>query len=1094
MSGKLGVPYDGKGKEIPVPITNRPPQSTRSRRFRQLAGLVVVLLGVHYAVNGFGFGGGRDKQDLNALDMTSHPRHPKKGRYIPPVLAEKHFLEVPDADSAIKASRHYAGRPHLAGSEADFEQAKDFLSFLQSSLGIKAPHEQPIYPAGSPESQRATLSIPKLRAPHAWIDVYYPVMNTPLDRTLQALDDNGEVVWEADLDEHGEDGDPDAAKYSNAVPTFHGLSSAGDVKGQLVYANYGLKEDYDGLVAKGIDFNGKIVLVRYGGNFRGLKIKGAEELGAAGVLIYSDPRDDGSVTVENGYKPYPEGPARNAKAVQRGSVQYLSLYPGDPTTPGYPSYENSTRTDGENIPKIPSLPISWENAKKLLDLLDGKEWNGVVRLSNQVDTKVTPIWNTVGVIPGHIRDEIVVLGNHRDAWVLGAADPTSGTASIHETIRGFGELLKKGWKPMRTIVFASWDAEEYGLIGSTEWGEDFAEFISKYVVAYLNLDVSTSGSRFNTQASPLLSHVVRHAADDLPHPTKENATLWDATKDTGDYFGITAQTVDEEYLAVRARTTNTADDIGVGVLGSGSDYTVFLQRLGVPSMNHGFGASTHDPVYHYHSVYDSELFQERYADPGFHRHIAIAKHLGLTALRIASPAILPFNTTHYSLELDSYLDKVEAIISTTDIQVDLSPLRQSIGSLQVASRALDFERLAAERELWKIIKKWKKKHDKGRRLKKKMWKAYCKWQKEVLGKECKHHHSHGKDITEVFESEIPRDLPAVHPESGKPVKHRVGRLPAWVAEQMDAGNSDLGEGWKDDVVYGLAMGLALSPDPEIEVSLANSLAMFSGGCRRRERIADGHRPHRPHWPGKLIRELIRVVKRLRAINQQLIAFERGFISEDGIPQREWYKHLGVAPGKWLGYGATTLPALTEAITFEKNATLAQYEVGRLKDVVDGLTETVKRLLAAAREDNEEMLLEVFEAGGFDINFQDGLGNTALHNAVMNGSTDVLEHILSHEECDVDPINRTDKATPLHLAVKLEDPELRAYVVSSLLEAGADTKIKNKYNQTALDLVPSDDADTRALIRKSQAQATVSTDDVASDDDGEPGSGSGSDDD
>ncbi|ESK92204.1 glutamate carboxypeptidase [Moniliophthora roreri MCA 2997] len=876
MSSEKGIPYDGKGSEIPVPIIHGAPQDTRRRRFRQFLGLLVVILGIHYAINGFGFMGERAKHDWNVFDAAAHP--PKKGRYIPPKLAEKRFLEVPDPKSALKASKHYSSQPHLAGSEADFEQAKDFLSFLQSTLGIKVPDEQPIYPAGSPESQKATLSIPKLRNPHAWIDVYYPVMNTPLDRALQALNDNGEVIWEADLEEHAEEGDPDAAKYSNAVPTFHGLSSAGDVKGQLIYANYGLKEDYDDLVAKGVSFNGKIVLVRYGGNFRGLKIKAAEELGAAGVLIYSDPRDDGSVTVENGYKPYPEGPARNVKAVQRGSVQFLSLYPGDPTTPGRPSYENSTRTDGANIPKIPSLPISWENGKKLLDMLEGNDWNGVVRLSNQVDTKVTPIWNTVGVIPGHIRDEIVVLGNHRDAWVLGAADPTSGTASIHEAIRGFGELLKKGWKPLRTIVFASWDAEEYGLIGSTEWGEDFADFISKYVVAYLNVDIAASGSRFSAQASPLLSYVVRHAADDLPHPTRKNATLWDATQDSGEYFGVTGQQMDEEALTVRSSTASVADSLGVGVLGSGSDYTVFLQRLGVASMDHGFSAASHDPVYHYHSVYDTEMFQEKYADPGFHRHVAVAKHLGLIALRIASPPILPFNTTHYSFELDNYLDQVEVILSTTDISVDLSPLRKSIGSLQAASLAFDYERLAAERELRKIIKKWKKKHDRRRKLWRKLWKKYCEWQKKVLGKECKHHE--GKDFTE---SEF-----------------------------------------------------------ETEKSLVWSLSMFSDGCKHHQaHLATGHHHHRPHWPGKLIRELIKVVKRLRAINHQLIAFERGFISEAGIPGREWYRHLGVAPGKWLGYGATTLPALTEAITFDKNATLAQHEVERLRAVVDGLAEIVK---------------------------------------------------------------------------------------------------------------------------------------------------------
>ncbi|KAL0576423.1 Vacuolar protein sorting-associated protein 70 [Marasmius crinis-equi] len=868
---------------------------------------LALALGVHLASYWYGeesYGGGGGSM-----------RPPRKGhghrrpRYLPPKVAEKEFLKVPDNKSALEASRHYAGKPHLAGSEQDFEQAKDFLAFLQKTLDIDPPKDQPIFSAGSPDSQHATLSIPKLKKPQAWIDVYYPILNTPLEHGLQALDKDGNVVWEADLEEHPDKTDPDAHKYADAVTTFHGLSANGDVKGQLVYANYGLKTDYDDLVSNGVNLTGKIVLARYGGNFRGLKIKGAEELGAAGVLIFSDPKDDGTVTVENGYKPYPHGPARNADSVQRGSVQYLSLYPGDPTTPGYPSYENSTRTDGENIPTIPSLPISWANAKKLLDLLDGKdagakEWSGDVRLFNKVDTKVTPIWNTIGVIPGWIKDEIVVLGNHRDAWVLGAADPTSGTASIHETIRGLGKLLKLGWKPLRTIVFASWDAEEYGLIGSTEWGEDFAKFISKHVVAYLNLDGSASGSHFSAQASPLIAHVVRHAADDLPHPTRKKATLWDATNDQGELLG---DHVDSEALSVREIETSAADTLGVGVLGSGSDYTVFLQRLGVPSMNHGFGAGTHDPVYHYHSIYDSQRFQEKYADPGFHRHVVVAKHLGLIALRIAQPPILPFNTTHYAYELDNYLDSVEELVTTNEIQVDLSPLRKSIGALQASSLALDYEKLAAQRELVKVLRQLRKHRRETWKLKKRIRRAYCRWQKKVFGKECRKHHKHEEDEHEGADDTL------AEISSGFGIMS-LSRIYA---------SEEAGYDKREQMDYGWAFAIAERLEQDVS---------SDEGCSRHHK--------RPRWPGWLIRRLIHAVKRVRAVNKKLIAFERGFISEEGIPEREWYRHLGVAPGKWLGYGATTLPALTESITFEKNATLAKHEVQRLKAVVDGIIETI----------------------------------------------------------------------------------------------------------------------------------------------------------
>ncbi|KAJ3812202.1 Zn-dependent exopeptidase [Lentinula aff. lateritia] len=781
----------------------------------------------------------------------------RKGPFKEPLMgraAEKYFLEVPNEQSCIQASRDYTAAPHRAGSDRDLQTAKDFLTFLQSELGIKAPSETPIFPAGSIHSRHATLMIPKAPVPYAWIDTYYPLMNTPLERSLQTLDADGKVLWEADLEEHAEEEDPEAHKFSNSVPTFHGLSKGADVTGRLIYANYGLIEDYDALAERGVNFTGAIVLTRYGGNFRGIKVQRAQELGAAGVLIYSDVRDDGIVTVQNGYKPYPHGPARNPKAVQRGSVQFLSMYPGDPTTPGTPAYENATRTEGLNKPQIPSLPISQENGEKLLKLAkDG--WNGTVRLNNQVDERVMPIWNTMAIIPGYIKDEVVMLGNHRDA-------------SIHETIRGFGALMKKGWKPLRTILIASWDAEEYGLIGSTEWGEDFSEFVDKYVVAYLNLDGSASGSRFHVQASPSLAHLTYSAALDVPHPTEENKTLWDATQDTGKYFGAREDgnaVLDAEAAAVYEASINAQDGLGVGLLGSGSDFTIFLQRIGVASMNHGFSSTPNDAVYHYHSVYDSELWEETYADPGFHRHVAVAKHLGLVALRLAGSAVLPLNTTHYAYELESYLDKVEALAlaQSTEIEVDLSPLRNSVHSLQAASQALDYEKFVAERELKKILKKWHKKGHKIRKLRRKARKTYCKMLKKVFGKECpSHHHSE---------------------EPHQPPRH------------------------EEDVSQGTKI---VTPGREVERDLHHH---------------SGHP----------------AIKRIRAVNQKLVAFERGFISEDGLPSREWYKHLGVAPGRWLGYGATTLPALTESITLDKNSTLAKHEAERLQTLVDKLVETIR---------------------------------------------------------------------------------------------------------------------------------------------------------
>ncbi|KAI9000835.1 Zn-dependent exopeptidase [Trametes punicea] len=762
---------------------------------------------------------------------------------------EKLYLSIPDPASALRASRQYATHPHVAGSTEDFNDAKVILKVFETHLGIVPPLDPPVFPAGSPESRAATLGVPKLRRPKAWIDIYYPVMNTPLDLSLSILSADGdEVEWEADLVEDGDPRDPEAAEYRNAVPTFHGFSADGVAEGQLVYVNYGRKEDYDELVAKGANLTGKIVLARYGGVLRGLKIKRAEELGAVGAIIYTDPRDDGAVTVANGYAPYPAGPARNPTSVQRGSVQYITLYPGDPTTPGAPAYANASRKAGENTPKIPSLPISWANAERLLEeisggdpraalVLDGKASKKKVKLVNHVNTRVMPIWNTMAAIPGHIKNETVIIGCHRDAWVMGAADPTSGTVSIHEVVRGFGALLKQGWKPLRNVIFASWDAEEYGLIGSTEWAEDFPDWITKNVVTYINIDVSASGARWAAQSSPSLAHLIRAAALDVPHPNDPSRTLWDAREDDGPFPGAMDADFARTYAAQVDALRVGKDEVGIPLLGSGSDYTPFLEHLGVASMDQGFSGTAYDAPYHYHSIYDSQRWQEMYADPGFLRHIAVAKHLGLVALRLIDAIILPLNTTHYALELDDYLNQVEDIAASVDTSPDFSRLRRSIRRLQAASRALDTEKTVAERKF-----------------------------KEALDK-----------LPRLYASVV-----ASHSDLEAPAESGV---PKWLRRVLE-------------VIFG---GL-------------------------------------PHGP---VGKFIRAAKRVQRANAKLVAFERGFISEEGIEGRKWYRHLGVAPGRWLGYGATTLPSITEALTFERNATLAEQEASRVAALLDKLTETIK---------------------------------------------------------------------------------------------------------------------------------------------------------
>ncbi|KAJ6538560.1 Zn-dependent exopeptidase [Mycena vulgaris] len=783
---------------------------------------------------------------------------------------EKLFLSIPNADSAMAAAREYTAHPHVAGSVQDSLDAVRMLEFFREELQIPAPEEEAIFPAGSRASRRATLDLTSAlhgsSKPTAWVDVASAI-----------LDADGNPTWTADLVEDGDPRDADAHKYRDAVATWHAASGDGDAQGQLIYANYGTQASS---LTQGVNFTGKIVITRYGSNLRGLKIKGAEDLGAVGVLIYSDPRDDGHITVENGYEPYPGGPARNPTAVQRGSVAYINLYPGDPTTPGLPAYENSNRTAGTNGPRIPSLPISWANAERLLAEIDGIYLQGPgarrtlsgtasaksVRLVNHVDAKVRPIWNAMAAIPGHVRDEVVIIGCHRDGWVLGATDPISGTASLHEVVRGLGALLKAGWKPLRTIVVASWDAEEYGLIGSTEYGEDFAEWIAEHAVAYLNVDVSAGGSRWGASGSPSLSHLIWQTALDVPHPTVPGKTLWDAREDDGP-LSVGESRADPEYMTSfeAAETRRRAAKGILPPLGSGSDFTVFLQRLGVASSNEAFSGAPLDPVYHYHSIYDTQMWQELYADPGFHRATAVAKHLGLLLLRLTDSIIVPLNTTQYSLELHNYLDEVEEIVTDTPLAsaMDFSKIRRTISELTAASIELDAEKDEAEKDFKRLLSqlpKFPRRHG---------WRRgfaahLANWIKRVFG---------------------------VAPHHG----HRAGlHIPAEWEEYLDA--------------------------------------QFAG-----HGSADG--PHLPRVPP--IFKFIKAAKRVTKANKKLAAFEQGFISEEGIKGREWYRHMVVAPGRWLGYGATTFPALNEALAIDKDAALAKEEAEYLDLLLTKLTQNLR---------------------------------------------------------------------------------------------------------------------------------------------------------
>jgi len=434
------------------------------------------------------------------------------------------------------------------------------------------------------------------------------------------------------------------------------------VTASVVYANYGTYQDFEDLVKANVTLKGNVAIVRYGGIFRGLKVKRAQELGMVGVLIYSDPGDDGDVTDENGVKQYPKGPARNPSAVQRGSAQFLSIAPGDPTTPGYPSKPGVPRgpTDGM-IPSIPSVPISYADALPILKALNGqgpkaqdfnKYWNAglgmgylgvdynigptpdnvVVNLYNKQEYITTPLWDVIGVINGTIPDEVIVVGNHRDAWIVGGAvDPNSGSAVINEVIRSFGKALEAGWKPLRTIVFASWDGEEYALIGSTEWVEEYLPWLDHANVAYLNLDTGVGGTAFGASAAPLLNQLI---------------------------YDVTAQ-VQSPNQTVPGQTVRDTWSGHISTMGSGSDFTAFQDHAGVPCLDAHFGSGAGDPVYHYHSNYDSFHWMSTFGDPGFVYHRTMAQILGLMTAKLADEVLISFSASDYAGALKGYVEKVE---------------------------------------------------------------------------------------------------------------------------------------------------------------------------------------------------------------------------------------------------------------------------------------------------------------------------------------------------------------------------------------------------------------------------------------------------
>jgi N-acetylated-alpha-linked acidic dipeptidase len=429
----------------------------------------------------------------------------------------------------------------------------------------------------------------------------------------------------------------------------------------VVYANYGREEDFRRLEEMGIEVAGRIVLVRYGAVFRGLKVKEAQQRGAAGVVIYSDPADDGYMQGDV----YPDGPMRPPYSLQRGSVQFLSVAPGDPQTPGWASTEGARRLAQDEIDemaRIPSLPLSYGEAEKVLRALSGErvpdDWQGglpfayhlgpgpaKLRMAVEMDYAVRPIWNVIATLRGSEEpDRWVVLGNHRDAWTYGAVDPNSGTAAMLETARALGEAVRAGWRPRRTLVLASWDGEEYGLVGSTEWGEQFAGELGVKAVAYVNLDSAVTGTELSLSGIPSLRDLTLGVAGELTDP-KRGRTLLELWLD-----GQREEWADEGPIDLDRpdRPFRPA----LEALGSGSDYTVFVDHLGVASLNFTFSGKYGV----YHSALDAFYWMQRFGDPEFLYHALAARFYGLVAMRLAGAELVPLRYVAYAEALEDQLD------------------------------------------------------------------------------------------------------------------------------------------------------------------------------------------------------------------------------------------------------------------------------------------------------------------------------------------------------------------------------------------------------------------------------------------------------
>jgi N-acetylated-alpha-linked acidic dipeptidase len=552
---------------------------------------------------------------------------------------ENTFRKIPDPKILRESMQRLSARPHHLGSPYDKQNAEWILSQFKS-WGLDAQIET--------------------------FDVLFP---TPKERVLEMTEP---TQYTAKLVEPVVSSDPTSSQQSEQLPTYNAYSIDGDVKGRLVYVNYGLPRDYEELDRLGVSVKGAIVIARYGNSWRGIKPKVAAEHGAIGCIIYSDPRDDGYFQDDV----FPQGPMRNENGVQRGSVMDMPLYPGDPTTPGVGAKGDVKRLaikDITTLTKIPTLPISYGDAKPLLAALKGpvapESFRGALPITYHVGPgpatvhlKVTfnwdikPVYDVIAKIPGsESPDQWIVRGNHHDGWVNGAEDPISGQVALLEEARGLSELLKQGWKPKRTIIYCAWDGEEPMLLGSTEWAEYHAAELQQHAAIYINTDGNGRGY-LEAQGSHSLEKFVNGVARDITDPEK-NISVWKRSQ-----AARLTQGRPEDRKDARVRP-----DLRIGPLGSGSDYTAFIDHLGVASLNVGFGGEDEGGIYH--SVYDDFYWFTNFADKDFVYGQALSQTVGTMVLRFADADVLPYDFSDFSDTIHKYSDELKTLLKNRQDEI-----------------------------------------------------------------------------------------------------------------------------------------------------------------------------------------------------------------------------------------------------------------------------------------------------------------------------------------------------------------------------------------------------------------------------------------